>query len=326
LMKHDGGTASAGDTVTSTGSIFSSVPVKETTPLVVVWGGSYNGFYNSFGGATFGTSPVAGGATPPFQSSMAGSYYLSSGTPFLNAAPATSIPAALLTDLKKRTVSPPLTIYSSQTLSSSQTFGPAVPRENATGNISLGYHYPPLDYIFNNVTVSAAITLQDGVAVGISGGNANVGAINGLSGANIVSVGRPERMNEIVSCQNVQEQPLSASQAGFLSMNGNSANASYQFRFTEFSIGQGTVINFVANNFIGNLDSFMLQDCRVRSAQIGAYILPYYGNIVIGFTNNLFERCQISLAYQYSNYNGPNNALFHCFNNLFWNGTFYLTD
>ena len=48
------------------------------------------------------------------------------------------------------------------------TLSPQAARDSDTPD--LGWHYWPLDYLASNVTVSAALTLTNGVAVGCAGG------------------------------------------------------------------------------------------------------------------------------------------------------------
>jgi hypothetical protein len=279
--------------------------------------GDHNGFYNS---PVFGTGQVTNNFYP-FQTVGGGSYYLTNGCNFFNQG-TTNIDPVLLAELPTKTTYPP--IYCNTNISSATVLSPVVQRDNV-GNPDLGYHYDPLDYLLTNVTLSASLTLTNGVAVGLLGGY--LASIYPQTGANIFSTGLPQLMNRIVSCQNVQEQPLSTAGYGFVFLNGvGSGSPSYQFRFTDFSIGQGGLGNLFVNDAMVPFNTISFQDCWLRETSLSGNLIPFSGtNETIGLTNNLILRGSINLTFYGDYYSFPNVAVFNGYNNSFQGGALSLT-
>src|SRR5205823_9764875 len=102
-------------------------------------------------------------------------------------------------DFTKKTTYPPLLVTSP--ITNATTWAPQAQRD--TDGPDLGYHYDPLDYLITNVSLTASLTLTNGVAVGVYG---NYG-INLTSGsASLVSEGAPANLNRLTRYQTVQEQ------------------------------------------------------------------------------------------------------------------------
>jgi hypothetical protein len=150
--------------IQSVGSIFSTIPTMLSGPSVT-WSGGGNGFYNSFGGATFGGTPISIPSNP-FQAAGAGEYYLDQANTYvINRGPTLVNP--LLGELQKRTTCMP-TLKQGVTISSPEAWPKVATRD--TDQFDLGYHYPAVDYLANLVTVGATtLTLNEGVSVATFG-------------------------------------------------------------------------------------------------------------------------------------------------------------
>ena len=274
-------------------------------------------------GAFLNHSVVVGNGNGIYQITGAGNYYLASGSTNRNAG-TTNIDPMMLADIQTKTTYPPI-VCSNITFSVATNFSPSPQVQRDTDTPDLGYHYDPLDYIFSNVTLSATLTLTNGVAVGVCGSSSIYGCvINPQTGAKIISVGLPQTMNRIASCQNVQEQPLSAPESGFVLLNsGTDASRTFQFRFTDFSVGQGMRASLLlSGSGMGPFQTIAFQDCWLRGANLSGNAIPAYGNETIGLTNNLILRGNVGFAY-----NGGYSyaALFNSYNNLFQGGAFFAT-
>jgi hypothetical protein len=141
--------------------VFANVTNLAAYPSSLTLSGTNNGFYNSFGGSTFGTSPVTASGYP-FQSVGGGNYYLTNGSPFRNVG-TTNIDAGLLAGIQTKTTYPPVTC-TNQTFSTPTTFSPQAPRDTDTPD--LGYHYDALDYSMGGCAATTNITFSPGTAVG----------------------------------------------------------------------------------------------------------------------------------------------------------------
>jgi hypothetical protein len=273
-------------------------------------GSSYNGFYNC-GFTPFGASQVSPSG-PPFQSQGAGSYYLAAGHSFRNAG--TTVPAALLNDLKKKTTYPPIVLNGS--ISANTTLSPQGQRD--TDAIDLGYHYDPLDYLLNNVSLSATLTLTNGVAVGLQ----NSYGADMQAGGHVISEGTPVQMNRVASLANVQEQPTVASASTFLKLNSSSGLPRMDFRFANLSIGQGKSGTLVdTGTGTGNsypFERLSFRDCTLCNAAITFKPLTT-SSVTVALTNNVLDRCKLAISRATADGN-PNTPLtVILYNNLFRN-------
>src|SRR6185503_7218882 len=101
-----------------------------------------------------------------FQAVGAGFLYLADNT-YRNLG-TTNINGLLLSDLKKKTTYPPLVL--TNTYNYSVLLGPPAHRDTDTPD--LGYHYDPIDYAINTLTMTnAALVLTNGVALATFGNN-----------------------------------------------------------------------------------------------------------------------------------------------------------
>ncbi len=133
-----------------------------------------------------------------FATAGGGAHYLAPGSPYRNAAVAV-VDSDLRTDLRAMTTVVPLPLTGSLTTPTALTR--TVPRDQDI--VDIGYHYPALDYWTAGLTVSAALTLSQGVALGWSGTQ----AVTLQAGGQLHSVGTPAAPNVFVRCAGVHERP-----------------------------------------------------------------------------------------------------------------------
>jgi hypothetical protein len=274
--------------VTATGSLFSYV-TNQTSGASISFGGSFNGFYKSFVNQTFGTSPVTI-QTYPFQTAGAGDYYLAPNSVCSGAGPTSVTPASLLSDLKKRTTSPPNTNKVVQFVSSSETWPVWVQRD--TDRLDIGYHYPALDYLASFVIVGAAtLTLDPGVAVatfGYTGIRLEDGSVLNTHGDALMH-------NQLCAFLAVQENAIIMSSTAPSNMmvlyaTVEAGSGLIDAKFTDFSGMSG--LGYVAYGYSLQLQ---LRDCYLGSANINLY-MP---GAPESFSNNLFERSNLTLGPSY---------------------------
>ncbi len=292
------GTLSSGGGVTLNNCILANVTSLGTSGLV---GGNTNGFYNS---PEFGAGNVTN-TFYPFQSVGAGSYYLTNGCSFFNAG-TTNIDPTLLTYLAQKTTYSPL-LLTNQTISVNTNFSPQVQRDT-NSSPTLGYHYDPIDYLVSNVTVSASLTLTNGVALGLMGSK----SLTLQTNCNLYSEGTPLNLNQLVNYANVQEQPLNLG-SGTLAQSGLGTNITASFWFTDFSMPAGSASQefYTSFNYEPQLS---FQDCTLHCFSF--VWVDSSGPANLTCTNNLFDRCTWGFS-------GP--SMFATFyNNLFRGGTFRL--
>jgi hypothetical protein len=117
-----------------------------------------------------GTGQVTDGSNP-FAAAGGGNCYLADNT-FRDAGTANLDPA-LLADIQTKTTYPPASLAGD--FAASTTLYPCVPRDTATAP-DLGYHYDPVDYLGDSLTVESGATLKltNGAVVGVNGNNVTV--------------------------------------------------------------------------------------------------------------------------------------------------------
>jgi hypothetical protein len=137
-----------------------------------------------------------------FQTVGAATHYLASGSTNRDAG-TTNINTTLLADLKKKTTYPPVVIGDGGYYTNTLTLYPQAQRDTDTPDI--GYHYEPLDYVINGVTLTnASITAMPGVAMGIR--TIYSTGFGLLGGSALYCEGTPDNLNRIVRYNMVQEQ------------------------------------------------------------------------------------------------------------------------
>ena len=145
---------------------------------------------------------VASSPASVFQVVGAGSNYLQAGNTNRNAG-VTTINVQLASDLKLMTTTAPTVNTSTST--TNITLSPVVARD--TDIPDRGYHYWPVDYAVNQMTVTnAAVTLTNGVAVAVFG-SSGLG-LRIVGSASLCVQGSPTNMVRFTRFTSVQEQPF----------------------------------------------------------------------------------------------------------------------
>lgn len=234
-----------------------------------------------------------------FQAVGAGSHYLVAGSTNRNAG-ATTISPSLLADLKQRTTFPPVLLTND--ITTTTTLGPQAERDTSAPDI--GYHYDVLDYVANEIDVSAALTIQPGTAIGVYGASGSYG-VQLLQGGSLVCEGTVTDPCQFVRYNLVQEQTNStwaASSCGYTLVTPNNLignTPSARFRFTQFSMPAAGAEHFWVGFYDGPPVAF--RDCsfgsgRLMVDQAGATftnclvarVESTFAGIVGNFQNNLF--------------------------------------
>jgi uncharacterized delta-60 repeat protein len=262
--------------------------------------GGYNGFDNN--SPTFGTPYWQTGT--PFQTVGAGSYYLA-GSTFRNVG-TTAINADLASALKKKTTYPPIEITAN--ITTATTWAPQATRDTDTPD--LGWHYDALDYVAYQKTVSASLTLNNGLVVGTYGPLGFFG-LPLMSGGSLTSKGTPANLNWIVRYNTVQEQSTTAWSASTVgsSIGTLSGTPSVAVAFTAFSVPAG-----VGEHFNDELDGVVVPSF--------SHCQFFGGNFTINpgsasLANCLWHRVYVTLK------DDDDPSEWHLFNNLFYGGTLY---
>ena len=262
--------------------------------------GGYNGFYNC---TNFGTNTRTN-TFYPFQTVGAGNYYLAGGGAFTNAG-TTNIDALLLADLQRKTTCSPNLLAGP--ITNATVLSAVIQRDTDTPD--LGYHYAPIDYLVSNVNVSATLTLTNGVALGLMGSS---GSLTLQNYGSLVSQGTALALNYLAHYANVQEQPVNPG-SGVVGQSGNSTNMNVALRYTDISMpGGGYTYVFYGVHSYGPGLSF--RDCQLHGCYFFNAVM--FGTQNISITNNLFDRCNWTLA-------ADNGWSAGFYNNLFRGGTVF---
>ena len=241
-----------------------------------------------------------------FQTVGAGGFYLKDASTNRNVG-TTNINAAFAAELKTKTTYPPLILSNSYNYS--LTLGPQALRD--TDKPDLGYHYDPIDWAVNGLTMTnATLTLWGGVVLA-SFGNSGVWLTDG---SQMFSEWTAQNRNRLCRYYNVQEQSTNwgnGSYTGTVTVNpynNGVAPPRVEFRFTDFeTMAAGGYHTYMANtNWV--FASFVVEDCTFSSGYIYG---GGYTNSTLILNNNLFE----SVAGQF--WNAPQVAFY---NNLYRGG------
>ncbi len=277
-------------------TLTNSLIVEVTTP------GTYQGVGN------FQTNTDAG----LFQSVVGGNFYLAANSPHRDAGVA-GIDEALRQDFRNLTTFPPL-IWTN-TIDTNTLWAPQATRDSDTPD--RGYHYLPLDYVVSGVTVAASLTLTNGTAVGVRG-------TYGLgldSGAVVISEGSPTQPNRFVSLNCVQEQPTNTT--GSVVFRLLNPLPSLSLCATEVSLrpgGSGTLLDTTST--ATTFEEFELRDSFLRGANL-SWEPVTSAETRLGWTNNVFERCALSLQHYHNSEDTPFTVELR--NNLFQGGSLALS-
>jgi hypothetical protein len=174
----------------------------------------------------------------------------------------------------------------------------------------LGYHYDPIDYIFDGYFITnATLTLTNGVAVAVYTNN-SAGGISLRDGSGIVSVGAPLAPNWIVRHTSAQEQPVAgASLYPVLPRVGGGTAPSGHYRFTKFACPAGSGYHLYHRDATWSYGDLSVQDCEFWS---GKNEFSGSTNTKATLKNNLFYRTTFNASGSVS----PNSSL-SVSNNLF---------
>ena len=265
------------------GYAFNSVFANINSPgYNLIWQGGHNGYYNcqdqvcKCNPFTFGSNPITTYGNP-FQTSRGGKYYLANNTFRGQGDP--YISPNLLADLATKTTHPPDISHVGNTISS-DNFNTHVSRDSLSPGPDLGYHYDPLDYVFQNSTIGANMTFPAGTAVGWQGQGLSFSGSDHTVNFN----GTVNHPCYFVRCNTVQEADASGDGTGFAGSGLD--NAYVHATFTRFS-ALGDLAVFFDGNWI-NADS--IYNCEFWSGLIG-------GNATVELQlicyNCLFDRSSI---------------------------------
>jgi hypothetical protein len=242
----------------------------------------------------------ANGAIEPndmgvFQTVGPGSHYLAAnstnrntGTPNIN--------ADLAADLRQRTTYPPL-VLSNQPVTIDTTFLPQAQRD--TDQQDRGYHYAPIDYAVNVLTVSnATLTLGEGCVLATYG---NCG-IWLADQSRLVSQGSPLRRNHVCRYNAVQE---GVSNWGNGSVSANcainpynwSGSPSLSLRFTDFEGLASGGGHFYSLDDEGSGVGWIVTNLTAWGCSFHAGAVTLGGKATSTFclSNNIFERVPFTL-------------------------------
>jgi hypothetical protein len=283
------------------GTFFYTGTLKLTNSLLVSitnWSTAFSGAFN----ATNSSSAV-------FQPVGAGHHYLASGSTNRNVG-TTNVTSALLTALRKMTTYPPVVL--SNTVVTSSVLSPQAARD--TDLPDRGYHYAPIDWAVNTLTVTngGTLVLTNGVVLGTFGDT----GIWLRDASRLLSEGTPAQRNGIVRYNTVQEQPMNwanGSPSGNLAINPYSAGASpsAEFRFTTFStLARDGYHLYTSQSGGWTLTNLVMRDCELFG---GLLNLDSPASMSLSLVNNLGEQVAVWL----SGY-GPVD----CYNGLFRGGSF----
>jgi len=279
--------------------------------------------YSTLSGFKTLISSDTSGATL-FQTVGAANYYIRSPTP--GTASSSYLNPTLRNNLKTKTVFPPTQVDAN--ISAATVWNQTAPRD--TGSLPwIGYHYDPIDYAIGQKTLSATLTVGEGVCVGIYG----TPGITVLIGGKVFSQGSPINMNRFIRYQSVQEQSLTWGNianemtlfAGtpFTAVPAEPNPPEVRMRFTEISFLANTQIKrYIAVN--GSSQStfarIFFQDCQFYNPAL--FLLNEGGGapaITVCFTNNLLVRPYIYLEQDTS----TDAIVVQAWNNLFQGGAIY---
>ena len=255
-----------------------------------------------------------------FSNGGLGAHYLAVGSPYTNVG-TTGINPTLATALAQMTTFPP--VHSTTNFSANTTLSPQAQRD--TDIPDLGFHYVPLDFVWNNLQVASGVTLtlSNGVAVG-------TGAYGLYMNGNLVSQGTPLNLNFFGSCACVQEQPVTPCPMTPLLANGisNGAWQSVYLRFSDLPVLGGTGYYVKVSDRASQqitAGPLTLQDCQLHGGQVSIALGNFSdesgdeSSLNLSLKNNLLDRCAISL--QDVPYGDAACFNVSCCNNLFHDGS-----
>jgi hypothetical protein len=238
-----------------------------------------------------------------YQTVGAGSYYLADGSTNRGAG-TTNIPPALLADLQTKTTYPPVVVPAGW-FTNDYTFFPQAQRDNDGAPVDLGYHYDPIDYAVESMTVSnSTVAVLSGTVLATCGPEYGVYL---LDGALLNCAGTATCPDYIVRYNTVQEQS-----------NTNWEGTGGEACVKTDNIGSGTFY-FTTWSALGGIEE--LYQSAGNFAPLSFQDCQFYNGIVnssyqaLSSANCLYQRVNTTL----DDY-GPGGVSKTFCNNLFWEG------
>jgi hypothetical protein len=227
-----------------------------------------------------------------FQSVGAGAFYLPTGSPYRDSGN-TALSTNMQAILRKTTTYAPVEL--SGTVSVPTTLSPQAQRD--TDIPDLGYHYPPIDFLWGNLTIdnNTMLVLTNGVAIALHSTNATI--LN--SGAQVISEGSPNNLNRLVRYKTVQEQPTIYGTIGtaatlFAIADAPSVKPEIHLRFTEVSVAGNLSTK---RSLCSSSDGFNVIDIRnSHLVNLCDQYNPTSGSSTFSLTNNILERCDLTFT------------------------------
>ena len=270
-----------------TNCVFANVTTLHSGDAPAAFDGNHNGFYSS---PTFGYT-TNGSAVYPFQLVGSAAYYLLPNSPFLNVG-SSGVGSNLVANLQTLTTFPPV-VFSNVLYYTNLNLQPQAQRDPGTIGLTLGYHYPPIDFACGGFYINGA-TLSIGPGTVIAGfGSAGtypyaIGISDGATATLTGSATSPAR----IVCYNTVQEPSTTNwntpSYGMLLNGLNSSNAAVlNCRFTDFSLMAQDCPHYKDNG--GIMQNPIFQDCQFHGGQFWAS--DYNATL----TNCLFDHVDIEL-------------------------------
>ena len=217
----------------------------------------------------------------------AGANYLQAGNSNRDAG-VTTIEPQLAAELKLMTTTAP--VVDTNTYSTDVVMSAVVARDTNTPD--RGYHYWPLDYAVNSMTVTnnALVTLTNGVAVAVFG-NTGLG-LRVVGSASVCAQGSPTKMVRFTRFTTVQEQPIfwgGRPPGGVVTLSTGTAGA-LGVRFADFSYLPNQDYPFWTDgSSLTKAGSFLARDCNFFQSNFQFWGPSTNPPSRVAFINNLFE-------------------------------------
>jgi hypothetical protein len=243
--------------------------------------------------------------TGVFETFEGGDHYLPALSSYRNEG-TTEIDAELKGALKEMTVSAPAL------LTGVQTTGLDLTRRaiRDTDLPDLGYHYPAVDYVANELILdSGTLTLSGGLTLGIAYPEESAWAGVYLLPGQFISIGTPASMNRILRLNQVHENPVFR---GINTIHDGYPDAELVIRFNEFS----ALANEIGHIYL--VDPFHSAEISHSTFQNGSFYCGQndIGEPIIGLTNNLWR--SVTTTFSYS------SPYVYLYNNTYIDGAFFL--
>jgi len=249
-------------------------------------------------GCGFGSDEqLTSGSAVPYQSSVAGNYYLAASSSYHGLASQSILPK-LLSDLTNKTTVAPNSSYANETLTSvNYVLAPCASRDASLADI--GFHYDPVDYLVYDLSlVNSTILLTNGIVIGFG----NDAGLILEGGSTLVSQGTSNNRNYFVHYTAAQEQAVKwgpntiASAQPFYPNNANAGTLpAVNLRLTTLIApdGASNILYQAGGNY--STASLKLRDCELFGSGSLLALATASGASVV-FANNLFKYCNVQVT------------------------------